>query len=81
MPIVLNTLKEWKLACPKSVVGLVFPTTKGNVANITNLHRTVLGPLQLVAGITDIADPCTATEAERQGGCLLRPTPSKIRLS
>lgn len=55
MPIVVNTLKEWKLACPKSEIDLVFPTSNGNIANITNLHRTVLGPLQFAAGITDVA--------------------------
>ncbi len=54
-PIVVNTLKEWRLACPKGESDLVFPTSKGNVANITNLHRTVLGPLQLAAGITTVA--------------------------
>ena len=54
-PIVVNALKEWRLACPKGESDLVFPTSKGDVANITNLHRTVLGPLQLAAGITTVA--------------------------
>ena len=30
-PIVLNTLREWKLECPKGKLGLVFPTGSGNV--------------------------------------------------
>ena len=54
-PIVVNTLKEWKLACPKGKVDLVFPTRQGNVVNVTTLTRTALGPLQLAAGITGIA--------------------------
>jgi len=29
MPIVVNTLREWKLACPKSDLDLVFPTGNG----------------------------------------------------
>jgi integrase len=65
-PTVVNTLKEWRLQSPKSDRNLVFPTRDGNVANITNLHRTVLGPLQLAAGITSTstirAKQPTATE-------------------
>jgi integrase len=54
-PIVVNTLKEWKLACPKGKADLVFPTRQGNVVNVTTLTRTALGPLQLAAGITSSA--------------------------
>jgi len=54
-PFVVNTLKEWKLACPNGPARLVFPSGKGNVENITILHRSVLGPLQLAAGITSVA--------------------------
>ena len=28
-PLVLNVLREWKLACPKGELGLVFPTAEG----------------------------------------------------
>jgi integrase len=30
-PIVVNTLREWKLACPKGELDLVFPNAKGEV--------------------------------------------------
>ena len=30
-PLVLNTLKEWKLACPKGELGLVFPNRFGRI--------------------------------------------------
>src|SRR5690606_15213427 len=30
-PMVANTLREWKLQCPKGELGLVFPTSKGEV--------------------------------------------------
>ena len=37
---VANTLKEWKLACPKGGLGLVFPNGKGNVEDLGNIiHR------------------------------------------
>ena len=43
-PIVLNTLREWKLACPKSEHGLVFPTGGGNVENHANIVERGLDP-------------------------------------
>jgi hypothetical protein len=30
-PLVVNALREWKLACPKGELGLVFPNGAGNV--------------------------------------------------
>ena len=32
-PMVVNTLREWKLACPKGELGLVFPNGRGRVEN------------------------------------------------
>jgi integrase len=52
-PIVVNTLKEWKLACPKGEAKLVFPNTRGKVEAHTNIYHRGLGPLQVAAGITD----------------------------
>ena len=51
-PIVVNTLREWKLACPKSELDLAFPSRLGNVESLPNLHRRGLGTLQVAAGIT-----------------------------
>jgi integrase len=51
-PMVVNALREWKLACPKGERGLVFPNGEGNVENLPNIHRRGLGPLQFAAGIT-----------------------------
>jgi integrase len=52
-----HTLREWKLECPRSDGHLrfVFPNGKGNVESLLNIHRRGLGPLQHVAGITDVA--------------------------
>jgi hypothetical protein len=30
-PMVINTLKQWFLACPKTPLSLVFPTENGTV--------------------------------------------------
>ena len=50
-PLVLNTLKEWKLACPKGELGLVFPNGSGNLENHGNIVRRVLCPVQVAAGV------------------------------
>jgi len=50
-PILVNTLREWKLACPKSGLGLVFPTGAGNVEYHVNIVVRGLGPAQIAAGL------------------------------
>ena len=51
-PIVANTLREWKLACPKSEQGLVFPSSGGIVEHHSNIVTRGLGPTQIAAGVT-----------------------------
>ena len=51
-PLVLNTLKEWKLACPKGKGGLVFPNGKGTLENHGNIVKCILWPVQVAAGVT-----------------------------
>lgn len=51
-PMVLNTLREWKLACPKGSKNLVFPTTEGNVHRHSNIGYRVWGAVQQAAGVT-----------------------------
>ena len=43
---VANTLKEWKLACPKSDLGLVFPNGAGKVESLANIINRGLIPAQ-----------------------------------
>jgi integrase len=50
-PLVTNTLREWKLACPKGELNLVFPSSTGKVDSPPNMHRRGLGALQVEAGI------------------------------
>jgi integrase len=51
-PLVANTLREWKLACPKGEPGLVFPTGKGSPENHANLITRGLIPACIAAGVT-----------------------------
>ena len=63
-PIVINTLQEWKLACPKRSTGkldahgepvmqldLVFPNGTGNVESLANIINRGLMPAQVAAGV------------------------------
>lgn len=51
-PMVVNTLKEWKLACPKGEKGLVFPNTEGGVEFHQNMLQRGLWPAWIAAGVT-----------------------------
>jgi integrase len=42
--MVLNALKEWRLACPRGELGLVFPGRGGSIA-CHNTLREALGPM------------------------------------
>jgi len=46
---VLNALKQWKLACPKGELGLVFPNGSGNLEAHVNIIRHLLWPVQIAA--------------------------------
>jgi len=49
-PMVVNALREWKLACPFSTLDLVFPTPDGHVQQHSSQHRG-LGSVLVSAGI------------------------------
>ncbi len=53
-PIVVNTLREWKLACPRKdgALDLAFPTGAGNVEYHVNILHRGLIPAQIAAGVT-----------------------------
>jgi integrase len=51
-PMVLNTLREWKLKCPKGKLGLAFPTGKGNVESHSNIVKRGFEPIEVAAGVT-----------------------------
>jgi integrase len=50
-PMVVNTLRQWKLECPKGE--LVFPTGVGTIENHSNIVQRILGPAQLAAKVLD----------------------------
>lgn len=51
-PMVVNTLKEWKLACPKGDLNLVFPNGEGNIEWHQNIIKRGLWPTLINAGVT-----------------------------
>jgi integrase len=52
-PTALTALREWKLQCPKSETGLVFPTGAGAVEYHSNIVTRGLQPTQVRAGVVD----------------------------
>ena len=53
LPMVTNALREWRLACPKGELDLVFPNHHGHVERLSNIVRIGWKPAQLAAGVTD----------------------------
>jgi integrase len=50
-PVVANTLREWKLACPKGELDLVFPSAKGGFQSNGNIIVRRLIPAQIAARV------------------------------
>jgi integrase len=51
--MVVNTLREWKLQCPKGSENLVFPTLVGTVEHYPNVVQKYFTPALLAAGVVD----------------------------
>ncbi|MBO6901188.1 MAG: site-specific integrase [Rhizobiaceae bacterium] len=51
-PIVVNALREWKLACPKGDLGLAFPNGAGKVESHANIINRGLIPAMVAAGVS-----------------------------
>jgi integrase len=49
-PDMVLTLKEWKLACPKGELDLVFPNASGGIASLEGIMQS-LAPVMLAAGV------------------------------
>jgi integrase len=66
--MVVNTLREWKLAGPKGDLGLVFPNGEGNVEWHGNIINRGLIPTLIAAGITvPKLDKTTQPKKDEQG--------------
>jgi integrase len=50
-PMVLNTLKVWRLACPATPNNIVFPSESGAVHSTSNIHKQCWRPLQRALGL------------------------------
>jgi integrase len=50
-PMVVNALREWRLACPKGAAGLVFPNGAGNVEAHANIATRGFYAVQQKAGL------------------------------
>jgi len=51
--MVVNTLREWKLQCPKGIENLVFPNLLGRVEYYPNIIKRYFTPALLAAGVVD----------------------------
>jgi integrase len=52
-PMLQNVLREWKLACPKGSLNLVFPNGVGQPESHSNIRQRGLAPAMIAAGLTN----------------------------
>jgi integrase len=52
-PLLVNTLREWKLACPKSHLDLAFANQAGNPPALADIVRRSFQPAQVAAGVVN----------------------------
>ena len=76
-PQVVNTLREWKLACPKGDLGLVFPTPRGGIALHNNIVRAFKATVRAAGLIDDRRKPstqgCTRCATSMHRGASIHP--------
>ena len=60
-PIVVNSLRVWRLSCPKSDLDLVFPTRDGKPLAMQNFHNNGWYPL-IENAASIITSTCCATQ-------------------
>lgn len=64
-PIVANTLREWKLACPKTDLDLVFPSERGQILFHGNMYKQCF--LRLLDKCGLMLPPCPTPDGEPEG--------------
>jgi integrase len=52
-PVVVNALRQWKIACPRSDLDLVFPTRSGQVLRHSHVQRQTFTRVLRAAGVVD----------------------------
>ena len=50
-PLLVNTLRQWRLACPKGELDLVFPDQAGGIESHAQILHRALWPIQRAAGV------------------------------
>jgi integrase len=55
-PIVINSLRAWRLVCPRGELNLVFPTGAGRVESHGNILSRIFWPIQIAAGVITLRD-------------------------
>ena len=65
-PLVLNTLKQWRINCPRGELNLVFPNGRGKIETMSSIQQHTWYPLQIKCGLT------TDTGSHRYGFHMLR---------
>jgi integrase len=79
---VMNTLREWKLACPRvdatdespGRLWLVFPNGEGRPESHSNIVNRGLVPIQIAAGVCDPAlDPTGKVTVSEDGKPVMKP--------
>jgi integrase len=55
-PVLVNSLREWRLRCPRGELGLAFPNGIGKTETLQHIAGRYWGPLQVACGITRAAD-------------------------
>jgi integrase len=63
-PMVLNTLRAWKLACPATTHNIVFPSENGAIHSNSNLHKQCWRPLQRALGLVDAGQDAAGNPIE-----------------
>jgi integrase len=53
LPLLINALREHKLACPKSSLDLAFPNRRGNFDHRVSIVEKAFHPAQVAAGVVD----------------------------
>jgi integrase len=51
LPMVVNALREWRLACPQSASGLVFPAGRDRPMALSVIIEAMWQPAQIAAGV------------------------------
>jgi integrase len=52
-PMLVNTLRQWKLACPPGRLDLAFPNERGNPHGLNDIVRRAFQPAQVAAGVVN----------------------------